>query len=488
MKARKALLAIALLIVVSVAFVFADGLFDESQSSGAIRYSFSSQLGLPQTSTSLPANAVLLAIGNSEYPVTPGDSFVLNYSDGRSLVTQNLQADSDCKVSIMSVGVVDAAGMTYRQFKAHVENLIATYYAYSMPQVQLLSCGVFSVKVSGEVSYSQFVTAWGLSRLSDLAAYAGQFASTREVEVTYSDGSKKTYDLFAALRDGSSEDNPLLAPGCEVRFLKAKTIVSLDGAVHREGIYQLCEGETLYDLIQNYGCGIMNYADAQSIKVSNYSEGSFIARYLTLEDAKTYMPANGDVVSVMHSSQNLPYVTIVGAITPSAGSDSLTTANRTTYSFLQGETLEQLLSNISSMLLSTSDVSRAYILREGSRLKKTDSMELVLGDTIVIPFSHQTVTVTGYVMRPGTFEYVPGMTTDYYIGLAGGFTGSASGRVKVVGPDGGSVSGTEVPAGATITAKNNNLTTNIALTASILAILTAVLDILIDTHTITTWF
>ncbi len=495
MMTRKKLLAVFIVLIFTVAMIFADGLFYQSQAGEkAIDSSYTAQLGIPTdnttvtdttaTATEIPANAVLQAIGNSDYPVTPGDTFLLSYSDGKNLISLNLQADSDCKVSIQSVGVVDAAGMTYSEFKGYVENLILTYYNFSAPQLQLVSCGVFSVRVYGEVSYSQYVTAWGLSRLSDLAIYALDTASTRAVEVTYRDGSKKTYDLFNALRNGSAEDNPILAPGCEVRFQKASAIVSLDGAVARSGVYQPAEGESLYVLIQNYAGGLLGSADAQSIRISNYAGGAYSSRYVSLEDAKSYMPENGDVISAVYSSQSLPYVTISGAIVPDAASDTISTTNRTMYSFIPGETVQQLLANISSMLTSTSDASAAYILRDGSRISIADK-DIVLeqGDTVVIPFSSQAITVTGYVQNPGTFEYVPGMTSDYYIALAGGFTDSASGKVKVSGG-----SKDSIPAGATIKANNNNLTTTLTLTATVVSLVSSILLMITYGHTVLGYF
>ncbi len=485
----KKLLAVFIVLAFSAAMIFADGLFYQSQAgTEAIDSSYTAQLGIPTantTATTIPANAVLQAIGNSDYPVTPGDTFLLSYSDGKSLISLNLQADSNCNVSIQSVGVVDAADMTYSEFKFHVENLISTYYNFSAPQLQLVGCGVFSVRVYGEVSYSQYVTSWGLTRLSDLAAYALDTASTRAVEITYRDGSKKTYDLYNALRNGSAEDNPLLAPGCEVRFQKADAIVALDGAVSRSGVYQPKNGESLYDLIQNYGGGLLGSADAQSIRISNYAGGAYSSRYVSLEESKSYTPANGDVISAVYGSQSLPYVTISGAIVPDAASDAISTTNRTMYSFVPGETVQQLLANIASMFTSTSDAGAAYILRDGSKIAVADKdIALEQGDTVVIPFSSQAITVTGYVKNPGTFEYVPGMTKDYYIALAGGFTDSASGRVKVSGGN----AGDEIPAGATIKANNNNLTTTLTLTATVVSLVSSILLMITYGHTVLGYF
>ena len=489
---RRAILVSAVLIALVLPFAFADGLFVQfpqySQTDG---YTYSSQLGLSVSeaeilSTGIPADAVLRAIGDSEYPVTPGDMFTLAYSDAKNLITLELQADNDCRVAIPSIDVIDASGMTYKQFKTNVEETISKYYTYSSPQLMLTGCGVFSLKVTGEVRFSQYVTAWGCSRLSDLAVYANEYASTRKVEITYRDGSKRTCDLFNALRNGSDEDNPLLAPGCEVRFLKAPVIVSLDGAVSKAGVYQPLAGESLYDLIQDYGGGLLNSADAQSIRVSNYVDGAYVASYMTLGDAKAYIPVNGDVVTVIYSAQKNAHVSVTGAISAQDGGTGLSMANSLDYSFAEGETGEHVIASVSPIILSTGDISSAYVLRDGKRLAL--STVLKAGDNIIIPFSRQTVTVTGYVNNPGTFAFVPDMTSDYYIALAGGFSASSSGRVKVLDASGNKVNADNVPSGATVVAKNNNLTTNIAFSASIISLLTNVLILITYGHTVLGYF
>ena len=489
---RRAILVSVVMIVLVMPLVFADGLFVQSpQYSETSGYTYSSQLGLLDletniSNTNIPVDSVLRAIGDSEYPVTPGDRFSLVYSDGKNLITLELQADNDCRVAIPSIEVIDASGMTYKEFKANVEETISKYYTYSSPQLMLTGCGVFSLKVTGEVNYTQYVTAWGLSRLSDLASYAGEFASTRKVEITYRDGSKKTCDLFKALRNGSDEDNPLLAPGCEVRFLKASSIVSLGGAVAKAGVYQPLEGETLSDLITVYGGGLLNSADSQSIRVSNYVDGAYVAKYMTLEEAKSYVPANGDLVTVVYSAQKNAHVSVSGAISAQENGSSLSMANSIDYSFAEGETGEHLLSGIASIVLSTGDTASAYILRGGKRLPVSSALQA--GDNIIIPFSRQTVTVTGYVNNPGTFAFVPDMTSDYYIALAGGFSPTSNGRVKVLDASGSKVKANNIPSGATIYAKNNNFSTGLTVTATIVSLVSSILLMITYGHTVLGYF
>ncbi len=501
---RTAILILILLIVSAAAVsASANGLFVQSPLyPTGIDYSYASQLGLaPELSaanlTSVPADSVLQAIGNSAYPVTPGDRFALSYSDGKSLITLELQADTDCKVTIPSVAVVDAAGMTYRDFKLHVENLISTSYTYSSPQLSITSCGVFSVRISGSVSYARYVTAWGLSRLSDLAVYADDLASTRNVTVTTPDGNSVSYDLYKAMREDSSQDNPLLVPGSEIVFNRATATVGIGGAVKRPGAYQPLAGESLYDMIDRYCNGLLNSADRQSITVSNYAGGSYSAKTMDIEAAKAYIPADGDTVTVAFSAQSMPYVTVTGAIATPADSSTVSAAGKILYQFIPGETAQQLIRNIADLLIGTSDTNSVYILRDGARimvdvsdaLTSPDKGDVVLqqGDTVVIPFSQFTVTVTGSVNSPGSYAYMPDRGAEYYINLAKGYSADSARSFKIVDRDGKKINTDVVPADSTIIVNRNNLTANLAIVASVLSIVSAVLTIIINGHTIATF-
>lgn len=486
----------ALLIVFVLGFAcaqgFADGLFVQSPLyPNDVDYSYNSQLGLSKTTLEIPSNSVLLALGDVSYPVTPGDSFTLVYSDGKNYITLSLQADSLCKVSIPSIGTIDAKGMTFSEFKTGVEELVSTYYPYSSPQLTLVGCGLFSVKVSGEVFYSTQVTAWGLSKLSDLTYLADGYASTREVQITFSNGQTKTYDLYKALRKGVAEENPLLEPGCEVKFLKAEKTVSISGAVKKEGVYQPLQGETLGNLIDNYCDGLLNYADTSSITVTNYDNGSYIAVTLASDWAE-YELKDGDAISVASSNQAMPYVTITGAIS-AAGGNSISTslANKVLYSFAPGETVQQLIKNISNMLASTSDTDGIYIIRDGQKISVNGQeiltsdgkgdIELQQGDTVVIPFSQLFVTVNGAVNNPGNYAYVPDRTIEYYINLAGGYSSNARAdkEVNVFDKDGKRIKNVQtVDAQSTITVARSTFSSDVSVAYSFILLVSTTLTLI----------
>lgn len=86
--------------------------------------------------------------------------------------------------------------------------------------------------------------------------------------------------------------------------------------------------------------------------------------------------------------------------------------------------------------------------------RSAEEFSLTPGDRIVIPFAERFVNVVGEVRAPAPVAYSPGMTVNYYIGMAGGFLQTARrNSIKLVSPDGESEKAeltTIVPQGATV--------------------------------------
>ncbi|MBQ0071850.1 MAG: hypothetical protein KBS81_08380, partial [Spirochaetales bacterium] len=363
MKNFKRILTVATMILV-VASLFADGILNSNASSSLDNYTYRSQLNLTGVEAGVPKDAAAQAVGSANYPVTPGDQYTLTFFDGKSSVTEVINIGSDYNAPVASIGNINAKGMTMAEFKKKVETMINTYYQYSVPQLMLTNCGVFNVRVSGDAKYASYVTVWGLSRLSDLAFYANETASTREVVVVSPDGTRKTYDLYNGLINGNESDDPLLIPGEQVIFQKASTTVSLDGSTKKTGVFQLKKGETLKNLIDNYGNGFAYNAEADSIVVSNYDNGTFNSTVYTLADAASYVMKDGDMVSVKSVSRTSAFITIEGAVSSPDTKDS-----KFFYSISPAATAESIMPKIASYFLGSSDPSGFYIERDGKKLE-----------------------------------------------------------------------------------------------------------------------
>lgn len=490
MKKSKTLSMVVVLLILVVFGAWADGFVQSPLFSDTQSYSYCYQLGMDGSSPSMPSNAVSIAVANgSSYPVTPGDSFALTYVDGNRNVSMSFQVDNEYKMVIPSLTAIDARGMTLNDLKEYVEGLVSTYYPFSTPKLRLTSCGMFQIRVVGEVPYSRLVQTWGMATLSDFASLAGQYASTRKVEVSFVDGTVKEFDLYKATRENSKEDDVLVSPGCSIRFLKASTTVTVKGAVSRPGAYQPLEGETLGGIVERYCNGLLLDVDFSSVSVSRNENGTYVSTLLDAQNWKSYVPCDGDYVNFGSYNNAKSYVTIIGAV--SGGSMYGSSSNKIMYYFVEGETAEQMLRNTSGLVSSSCDIDGIYLIRGGEEIPvdgtlafaTVDKGSTVLqqGDVVVLPFSKLFVTVNGAVQNPGNYAYVPGESAEYYISLARGLSlnARADGKFDVFDETGKSVRrSAPIGGGYTITAAKDTLGRDLAVASSVIVLTASVLMII----------
>ena len=154
--------------------------------------------------TNEAAERLQLAISSIDYPVTPGDIYQLSYRESAgSIVTRQFQVDG---ISILDLGVfgkVYALNMPFYQLKQNVENLISRNYTYSTPSLSIVAPGVFRVAIRDGSSQVQYITAWGLSRISEIVKKTSvPDYSVRDIERISREGKSERFDLLTMTKIG----------------------------------------------------------------------------------------------------------------------------------------------------------------------------------------------------------------------------------------------------------------------------------------------
>ncbi|MBN2602835.1 MAG: SLBB domain-containing protein [Candidatus Thermoplasmatota archaeon] len=386
-----------------------------------------------------PTQRASLAMTNPDYMVTPGDLYQLTFISTTGVQRLSVLVAWDYSVSLSNMGKLNGENKTYLELRHEILELVSRTYPLSAPELVIIEAGSFPVFINGEVKASGEVTTWSLIRLSELLQNrATDYASIRDIQITDRYGKIESYDIFTALRRGNLEQDPYLRPGDRILVKQAKTQVRLDGAVFRADTYQLLPGETLKDLIENYGEGFLDNADTTRISITRAVDGkgsvgeNFEVSY---EDAADFALSNMDRVSIRQLQSFLPVVFFEGAIYEMAKTGTtdiaLTASQRISYSFYPGETLADAVRNLRDQFVQMSDLERAYLRRESEVISIdlsrylydhdfTENIELQPNDVIVIPFRQFFVTVSGAVPVPGRYPYVPDRSWRYYVNLAGG--------------------------------------------------------------------
>ncbi|MGH4037119.1 MAG: SLBB domain-containing protein [Sphaerochaeta sp.] len=452
--------------------------------------SFNEQLGIVDSIADIDISTqVIRAMSNSEYPVTPGDIFSLSYKASNELITFNVQVDGNYNLDIPGFDAINVKGFNFFQLKTAVVDLIEQYYPFSTARLYLTSTGNFTVTVKGEVESTTEIPCWGLSRLSDVTGIATKYASSRAIKIVSKDGISHTYDLYAALKEGDLTQNPLLKSGDVVIIPKASRIVTISGEVYRPGTYQLLNGENLNDLIVDYAGGLLTSADKSKLTVSRYNNETGIYDQKKVQFDSDTEILNQDVVMVESVRKIYDSITVEGAISSAANTNTNTTATilgaasgKLLYYFVPGEKLSLAVESISSRFTSSSDLKNSYIKRDGKRIDVdllkllsgdlSQDMSIMASDELVIPFDQKFVNVQGAVTKASSYAYTPDKTVNYYISLAGGETQYATGTIKLYDKNGNKLDNDSiVPSESTIVVVKSNFTTNLATTATIVGLI-----------------
>jgi polysaccharide export outer membrane protein len=408
-------------------------------------------------------NRLELSKSRGNYPVTPGDIYELTYRSAGQSVVNDVLVESDYTLNLNIFGKMKGENLTFPELKDRIETIITRAYPNSLPYLTISSVGVFQVYVKGEVPQTKFVTAWGLSRLSEIAKpNMSPSSSMREVGVTSKDGRLRKYDLYKALYQGALEEDPFVKPGDSITLYRRDREIEVKGEVYKPGKYQLLSYEGLRDIIQSYGGGFTAAADTSRLSVLRIGEEPPKTLHINFKDVASTLLAieDGDVVTVPSKLERSPAVVFEGAVLPpvttvpqAAVQEMATpqeTYNRITHPFTEGETLYDAVLAVRDSLSPSADLASAYFIRQGAdRTVPVDLGKLLYSynpeldiplqpsDRIIIPPYRYYVSVLGAVGNAGSYQYVPQKTYPYYLSLAGGVpSGIAPANISITDANG----------------------------------------------------
>ena len=399
---------------------------------------------IPLQAVTDEASNLQIAISNRDYPVTPGDVYTLTFLLQGEAVSNTLLVESDYTINMTIFGKLNAEGMKFSELKPQIEQIIADAYPRSLPSVTITSVGVFQVPLLGEVPESRFVTAWGLSRLSEVIEdNLGDYSSIRDIEIISADGKRQKYDLLLARNHGNLSENPYVRPNDTIIISRVSREIQIIGEVYRPGTFQIKENEDV-DRLRFFTGGFTPMANTSRIKIDRYSSGrveSFTVDYNTFVSDFEFF--HGDIITVPTLTLSQPVIYIEGSVQAqlteaeqltggATVAEQLGDYNRVIIPLKSGETLYDILNAIRERFLPFADLESSYVLRDDEVTEinieellyqynlETDMMMQPF-DRIVIPVKRPEVYVTGAANAPGAYSYNPGENYLYYVNIAGGF-------------------------------------------------------------------
>jgi len=296
---------------------------------------------------------------------------------------------------------------------------------------------VGEVENPGTYTVSSFATVFNALYLAGGPSDKGSF---RNIKLLRGNKEKANLDLYPFLMNGLQESNVMLQDQDVIFVSMARTKVTVEGEVKREGIYELMANESLKEVV-DYAGGFseMAYKDRINITRSTGKEKKLITAEGVQLDI--YALQNGDKVlvgAILERFENR--VEVSGAV------------------FRPGEfALDDSLKTIKDLIRAASGLredaflERVLLVRERENLDPEISSfnlkELLDGsiqdvilkrnDQLIIKSIAElrelrTVEIQGSVNQPGEFEFADGMCVKDLILLSGGFKeGATTKRIEI---------------------------------------------------------
>lgn len=352
-----------------------------------------------QPTTFEPLNNVPVPV---DYRMGAGDSIVVNIY-GTSNETYELGVNREGQVLVPKMPPLTVVGMSFSEMKSAIVRHISSRLIGAEVSVSMASLRSIRIFVLGE-SYKP--GAYSISSLSTithaLIASGGisDIGSLRSIQLKRGGKQVAELDLYDLLIRGDNSDDRVLHNGDVVFIPTSGDLVSMEGQVRREAIFEMKKGETFADLIQ-MGGGFPSTAYPNKTLIERFNGGSLrtlVNLDLSQRNKLAEKPVNGDKVHIPAvSEQYKDAISLIGAVVRPGR-----------LQWRQGLQISDVIKTVHGDLLAMADLNYGLVVRQDynsgnisviqfnpiaaiGRRSTTDNLTLQARDKIVIFSRYETI-------------------------------------------------------------------------------------------------
>ena len=372
----------------------------------------------------------------SNYVLGPGDVVVVEIY-GASQKTLQLTVSREGTVTVPGYGPIQVSGLSVEAANSRIRSQLGTRYSSSTIKTTVSHTRTIMVNVMGEVR------APGTYHLSAFASVfhalymaggIGSRGTLRNIKVYRQGRLVSVVDVYEFILNGRLAGNVMLQDNDVIQVGMYDCIVGISGKVKRPMFYEMRKNENVSTLLK-YAGGFTGDAYTKSVRLQRSTGERYSVHNIDEFDMASFSVEDGDNVTVdgiIDRYENM--VEVRGAVFRPG-------------QFRLGEQVFSVRSLIQSAEGLTEDAYPAHAIIH--RLKADRSLEVIAVDVSAImaetepdiPLQNEdvlfipteaerrkerTLTITGQVMSPGTYEFADNMTIEDLIVQAGGLRDAAS--------------------------------------------------------------
>ena len=241
----------------------------------------------------------------SNYVLGPDDEIIMNiygYSEKR----YNLTVSPEGEIYIPNVGPILVNGLSIEQATKKIKSKLAStiYQAINSGRtsVQISLGKIKSIRVTiiGQAEKPGTYTISSLTTLYNVLYLCGgpnDQGSYRNIQLFRQNKLERTADLYSFLSKGNQSDNVLLQEGDLIKIPYYKERVTINGAVKREGKFEMLEGESFENLLEYCG-GFKDLAYKENLTVYRLTEKNRKIIDLNALEFSQFIVKSGDVFQI----------------------------------------------------------------------------------------------------------------------------------------------------------------------------------------------
>ena len=447
-------------------------------------FQFAPSTFAPTDNTSVP----------SDYALGPGDKveIVLYGNDEK---TKSSYVSREGILNVPLIGPVNVLGLNFNQASKKIKEKINKGLMGTDVYISLVELRSISVYLLGEAYAPGRFTMSGLSSITNALFVGGgvnKAGSLRNIQVRRNNKTLTTFDFYDFLLKGSLDTDIRLIDGDIIFIPFIENKIKLGGSFKRPYLYEFKQGETVKDIIDIAGGFNSDVLSSSRLELSSIVGSERSLSYYNVKDkeALSIKLNNGDSLNISgQSGLEIQTIKLTGEVR-NPGEYAIKKGDKildiilraggfTENSYTEGavflrksvaesqkegfirsaDELEKTLVNIISegSIAQLNEFSLAPISSLITKLRQAEppgrqvvdvdivrlksdpytNFRVEKGDELHIPKRPNSVSITGEVLNSSTQRYVPGLSLEEYLSLAGGLTGQADqDKIFVILPSG----------------------------------------------------
>ena len=370
------------------------------------------------------------------YVLGPGDQVIVDIY-GASQKSEQLTVSPDGDITVPGYGPIHVAGLSVASAQGKIRSTLGSRYASSTLKLSLGQTRSLMVNVMGEVKAPGTYTLSAFATVFHALYMAGginDLGTLRDIKV-YRGGKLVTVvDVYEYILNGRLAGNIRLQENDVIVVGPYDCLVGIQGNVKRPMFYEMRPNESVSQIVK-YAGGFTGDAYTKAVRLVRKSGERYSVHTVEEFDMSSFKLTDGDNITVdgmINRYENMvevkgavfragqfelgKQITTVRSLIEAAGglTEDAFTARSVLYRLRDDRTLETHPLDIAGIMAGT--VADVPLQNEDVLFIATQSERI----------AERTLTITGEVMSPGTFEFAENTTIEDLIIMAGGLTDQAS--------------------------------------------------------------